>query len=339
MQYYVSRALQMAATVFGALVIVFMVGRMLPGNPVILALGPEARPEQIAEMTHRLGYDRPIYIQFIDYVENLVFKGQMGTSFITYHDALSDVARFLPASMELVTYSILLAWTLALMLGIYAATHRNTFIDHLIRIYSIGGISIPQFFTGILLQLILGYWLNLLPIVGRIEFGVAPPAHITGWYLIDSILTGNSQALVSSFRCLILPVITLSSAPLNISLRLIRGSMLDEEMKDYVVHEKASGIPSILINYKYKLRNAVTPALTSIANTYGWTLGNAYVVETVFTWPGIGWYGVRAAIYKDLNVVICVSFLMSVIYVVIYFALDIAYAWLDPRIQRGYKTD
>lgn len=330
--FIIRRSLQIIPTLFGLLILIFFISRILPGDPARLALGPEATKEQVEELRRRLGLDKPVYIQFIVYVEQLL-RGSLGTSLYTYRDVMEDIIAYFPATFELITFSMIIAVIIGTLLGIITAAKRNTWVDHIFRVLAFSGVSMPRFWLGIMLQIIVAYQLGLLPTTGRIDPFIEPPKHITGLYLIDSLLCLNMEAFVSSLKHIILPAITLALSPIAQIMRIVRASMLEEMEKDYFLVAKANGLPENILIYKYTLRNAFSAALTIIGLLYGYFLAGAFVVETVFSWPGLAKYGIRALLYKDFNAVIGVTLVIGLFYSLVNLVVDVLYGYLDPRIR------
>jgi len=328
--YSVKRLAYMVLVLFGISLLIFFLARVMPGDPARLALGPEANKEQVQALRHRLGLDQPLTIQYYLFLKGL-FKGELGMSLITKRDVSKDLFQRLPATLELVLAAMAIAILGGIPLGVLSALHKDRTIDQLSRIFAFAGVSLPRFWIGIMLQIALAYSLGLLPITGRITGD--PPAHITGLYLLDSLVTRDFPAFMDSFRHILLPSITLSLSPLAQITRLIRASMIEQLRKDYTVVSRIIGMPENLNIYKYMLKNAFTATLTVIGLLFGWMIGNAFVVEQVFSWPGMARYGVNSVLRNDFNAVVGVTLVIGVGYVFINFIVDLLYGYLDPRIR------
>ena len=335
--YLMRRLLYTIPALIGLSILIFAIARVMPGDPARLALGPEASEEQVQKLREELGLNLPIHTQYIHYMRG-VFQGKLGVSLYTNRDVIVDLKEYFPATFELVTVAMILAVAIGIPLGIVSAVHRDRWQDHTSRIFALSGVSMPRFWIGILFQLLLAYQLSLLPIAGRIAPDIPPPTHITGLYLVDSVLTSNWVALKSSFLHLILPAITLSLSPIAQLMRVVRASMIEQMRKGYILTARANGMPENLLVYKYMLKNAFIAALTIIGLLYGFFLGGAFVVETVFSWPGMARYGVRAFTYKDFNAIIGVVLVIAIAYAIINIIVDIAYGLLDPRIRMGAEA-
>jgi len=320
----------MVLVLFGISLLIFFLARVMPGDPARLALGPEATQEQVQALRHRLGLDQPLYTQYYVFVKGLL-KGELGMSLVTKRDVSKDLIQRLPATLELVVAAMAIAVLAGIPLGVLSALHKDRTIDQLSRIFAFAGVSLPRFWIGIMFQIAFAYSLGLLPITGRITGD--PPAHITGLYLLDSLLTRDFPAFMDSFKHILLPSITLSLSPLAQITRLIRASMIEQLRKDYTVVSRIIGMPENLNIYKYMLKNAFTATLTVIGLLFGWMIGNAFVVEQVFSWPGMARYGVNSVLRNDFNAVVGVTLVIGVGYVLINFIVDLLYGYLDPRIR------
>jgi peptide/nickel transport system permease protein len=329
--YLVKRFFYGIFVLIGLSILMFCLVRVMPGDPVRLVLGPRATEEDVEKLKHQMGLDRPIYVQYAQYVEGIFLRGELGMSLVEHRDVSKIVAEKLPATIELIMVSVFIAIVVAIPLGVLAATHRNGPIDYLGRLLALSGVSLPQFWVALVVQLILGYFLALLPLTGRITG--PPPFHITGLFLLDSILTFNLKAFTHSLVHILGPAMVLSLSPLANVTRLVRASMIDELSKDYALVSRATGISDILINYKYVLRNAFSAALTMIGFLIPLMIGSAFVVETVFAWPGIARFGADSIINNDFNGVVGVALVIGIAFVLINIIVDALYAVLDPRIR------
>lgn len=331
------RLLYTIPALIGLSMLIFAIARVMPGDPARLALGPEASEEQVQKLRDELGLNLPVHIQYLHYMRG-VFRGEFGKSLYTDRDVTVDLTEFFPATFELVTVAMVLAVLVSIPLGIVSAIRRDHWEDHTSRIFALSGVSMPRFWIGILLQLTLAYHLGLLPIVGRIALDIPPPPHITGLYLVDSLVARDFVAFRSALAHLIMPAFTLALSPIAQLMRVVRASMIEQMRKGYILTARANGMPENLLVYKYMLKNAFIAALTIIGLLYGFFLGGAFVVETVFSWPGMARYGVRAFVLKDFNAIIGVVLVIAVAYAIINIVVDIAYGRLDPRIRLGAEA-
>lgn len=327
--YVFKRVLGMIPTLLGLAALIFLLSRLMPGDSVRLALGPEATQEQILQMEDQLGLNDPLIIQFFNYVVGL-FSGNMGQSLRTGRNVFLDIADTFPATFELVLVSMILSVVAGVPLGVLAAVKNNKWPDHFIRVFTLSGIALPRFWLAIILQLIFSYWLGWLPVIGR---GNVAPTNLTGLRIFDSLLTLNVSALFESIRHLLLPSISLSLATMAQIMRMTRANMMDQLNKDYILAAKAYGLPEGLLNSQYLLKNAFTSTLTTIGMQFGSLLGSAFLVETVFGWPGMAQYSIQAMLYKDYNAIIGVTLVVGVFFAIINLVVDLLYGALDPRIK------
>jgi len=327
--YLLRRTLHLVPVLLGLSVLIFVISRVIPGDPVRLALGTEATEEQVRQLREQTGLDRPLVVQYVAYVAG-VLRGDFGYSLRTHRNVTKDVLEFFPATLELTTVAMALAVVLGVPLGILAAVRKDRGADHLSRVLALIGVALPRFWLAILLQLAFAYHLRLLPTIGR---GPAPPTRITGLYVVDGLLGFDPAAAWISLKHLAMPAFALSVGTLAQVMRLIRAGMIEEMRRDYALAAQSYGLPPNLIIYKYLLKNAFTATLTILGLSYGFLLGNAFLVETVFAWPGLAFYGVDALRFKDFNGVIAVTLVIGAAYAVVNLITDILYGYFDPRIR------
>ena len=328
--FLVHRVAQIVPTLFGLLVLIFIVSRVMPGDPVRLALGPEATADQVQAYRTKLGLDRPLPAQFAHYLAG-VLRGDFGESIRTYRDVRHDLRDFLPATVELVLAALAIAVAVGIPLGILSAAFKETWLDNLTRLLAVPGVALPRFWVGILLQVGLAYRLGLFPIVGRASH---PPRPLTGFYLIDALLTGNGQAFADAALHLALPAFTLALPTLAQLARITRASMIDVFRRPFMLVHKAYGVPAGRLVWRYGLRNGLTSVLTLIGMTYGALIENAFLVEVVFSWPGLSAYGAAAVLAKDFNAVVGVTLVIGLSFVLANFLVDVGYGLLDPRVRQ-----
>jgi peptide/nickel transport system permease protein len=331
-RYAIRRLALLVPVLFGVSVIAFLLLRVIPGDPVermVSEFVPRARVEQLKR---EAGLTDPLPVQYGRYIGRLV-RGDAGTSFVTGHPVAAELAEAFPATLELTTYAMLLSVVAGLGLGVMAAVRRDGVVDHAVRVLSVAGFSVPLFWLGLLLIYVLYFKLGLLPgPLGRIEPLVPPPARLTGLYTLDGLITGNWTALNSSTRMLILPVVTLSASAIAPLARMTRAEVLEALGSEYVRAARALGLAERMIRRK-AIRNGLLPIITVIASTYGYLLSGSVLVESIFAWPGLGQYAFNAIANSDYNAVQGYILVVTVVYVLIYLALDIAYHALDPRVQ------
>ena len=328
-----SRLATAIPSILGVIVVTFLLTRLLPGDPAAYFAGLAATPQAIAEIRSKLGLDRSLPEQFAGYVVDLV-QGNLGNSLSTGQPVLAEIASRLPASAELTLVALFLAVGIAIPLGILAAVKQGTWIDHLCRVVTTMGVSLPVFFTGLLFAYLFYYLLQIAPApTGRLDAFLSPPRHITGFYLIDSALTGNLETLWGATRQLALPAISMAIFSLAPLARMTRGSMLSVLNSDFIRTARASGLAPRTIVFTYAFRNAVLPVITVLGMVFSFLLGANVLVETVFAWPGIGLYAVNALLTSDYAPVQGFVLTMAVLYVALNLVIDLLYGLVDPRVR------
>ncbi len=321
----------MIPTLIGLSLLIFALTHIIPGDSVKLAAGTDATQEQIAQLTEKMGLDQPVYMQYLNYVGGL-FKGDWGYSLRTQHNVYQDIRESFAATFELCLVGMIIAVLLGVPLGVLAAVRNNKFTDHLIRMVSLSGIAIPRFWLAILLQFIFSYILGIMPVIGR---GNIVPMHITGLWLLDSLLTLNFPAFFDSLKHITIPAFSLAIASAAQIMRLTRTNMMEQLNKEYIVAARSYGLPNNLIINKYMLKNAFITILSIIGMQFGSLIGNAFLVETVFGWPGMASYSIAGLMYKDYNAIIGVTMVIGIIFAIINLVVDLIYSILDPRIRLG----
>ncbi len=329
--FLVRRLAQILPTILGLLVLIFLISRVMPGDPVRLALGPEATRDQIEAYRHKLGLDQPLPTQFARYLGGLL-RGDFGESIRTYRDVRLDLLDFLPATVELVLAALVIAVLVGVPLGVLSAVYRDTWVDNLTRLVAVPGVAMPRFWVGIVLQVGLAYQLGLFPIVGR---AARAPQKITGFHLIDAVLAGDTAVLLDSALHLVLPAFTLALPTLAQLARITRASMIDVFRRQFILVHRAFGIRPGRLVMRYGLRNGLTSVLTLVGMTYGALLENAFLVEVVFSWPGISAYGAAAVIAKDMNAVVGVTLVIGLSFMLANFLVDVLYGFVDPRVRHN----
>jgi ABC-type dipeptide/oligopeptide/nickel transport system permease component len=327
------RLLTVIPTLIGVVIVTFLLTRVLPGDPAVYFAGPAATPQSIADIRKQLGLDKSLPEQFVRYVNDLV-HGNLGNSLSTGQPVVKEIKSRLPASAELTFLGLILSIVIAVPLGILAAVKQGSWIDHTCRIVVTAGVSLPVFFTGLLLVYILYYQLGWSPApVGRLDaFATAPP-QITGFFLIDSLVAGNLESFRASLGQLILPAMTLAVFSLAPIARMTRASMLAVLASDFVRTARASGLDTKTIILTYAFRNAMLPVVTTLGMVFSFLLGANVLVEKVFAWPGIGSYALEALISSDFAPVQGFVLAMAILYVILNLIIDILYGVIDPRVR------
>jgi peptide/nickel transport system permease protein len=334
-RYVIKRLLMMVGILIGVLTITFALSRILPGSPIEMMLGHRPTQEQIDLTKAEFGLDKPIPVQFFNYVAGVV-QGDFGVSLRTRRPVLEDLVERMTATFELTTLAVILVIGLGIPLGVLSAVRQNTVSDHITRGFSIAGMALPVFLIGMVLQMTFYGWLKWLPLQGRLNVEVLldfPFERITGIYLLDTLLAGRWEAFKSACLHLVLPVLTLSVASLSIVIRITRNTMVEVLNEDFIRTARAFGLPDRLVYYRYALRATLIPMMTVIGLTYGFMLGGSVVVEYVFDWPGLGGYVVGAIIKNDFPAVMGVTMFLATIYLSINLLVDLLYYVVDPRLR------
>jgi ABC-type dipeptide/oligopeptide/nickel transport systems, permease components len=332
LRFILRRILLILPVLIGMTIILFVIARVLPGDPVGLAAGPNATRAEIESLAREFGLDQPIWVQYWTYLSGLV-QGDFGTSLFSRRPVAADLAAYLPATLELVFAALLFAIVVGIPAGLMAAVWRNRWPDYLSNILSVAAISMPRFFLGLLLQLCFAMWLMWLPLGGRFPIIFEPPPGITGFYTLDALFAGDWEAFSTAMRYLALPAIAMSLSPLATILRMMRASTIEVMHQDYVTTARALGLSPRLIVFKYVLRNAVSSSLTVIGLYFGWLLGGTVLVETVFDWPGIGLYATSAIVAQDFMPVVSVALVIGTLFVTMNIVIDVLYGLINPKVR------
>jgi dipeptide transport system permease protein len=320
-------------SLIGVILVTFLLTRALPGDPAAYFAGAAATAEAVEQVRQKLGLDRPLLVQLGDYVAALV-RGDLGISLTTGQPVTQELMTRLPASAELTLLGLALAIAVALPLGVLAALHRDTWIDQLCRVLATAGVSLPTFFTGLLLVYVFYYLLGWAPApLGRLDIFASPPPHVTGFYLIDSLLARDLEAFGASLAALALPAATLAIFALAPIARMTRASMLAVLGSDFVRTARASGLAETRVVMVYALKNALLPVVTTMGMVFSFLLGANVLVEKVFAWPGVGSYAIEALIASDYAPVQGFVLTMAVLYVLLNLAIDLLYGLIDPRVD------
>lgn len=316
----------------GVVVVTFILMRALPGDPAAFFAGAAATPEAVEEVRKRMGLDQNLAQQFLRYLSELA-RGDLGQSLTTGQPVATEIVTRLPASLELTLSGLLLAALIAIPLGVLAATHQNSWIDHLSRAITTAGVSLPIFFTGLLLIYIFYFKLGWAPSpIGRLDPYVSEPARFTGFYLIDSLLARDLGVFTASLKQLLLPAVTIAIFVMAPLARMTRAAMLSALSSDYVRTARALGLSRTTVVYRYALQNALLPVVTTLGMVFSFLLGANVLVEKVFSWPGIGSYAIEALVSSDYAPVQGFVLTMAVLYVVLNLGIDLLYSVIDPRV-------
>jgi peptide/nickel transport system permease protein len=323
-----NRLIWLPPTLFGLLAFVFVLSRVVPVDPAVLAAGENASPAQIEEVRQHFGFDEPLPQQFIHYLRDVV-RGDLGISLYTQQPIADDLLARSPATLELTIVAVLLAALIGIPLGVIAAVHRNSWLDHALRLATVCCMALASFWIAIQFQLLFSMTFGWLPLSGRID-GFAPHA-ITGFMVLDAAIAGDGKLLVSTFQHLLLPALTLALPAAATVQRFTRNSVINVIASPSVIYQTAMGLPRRVIVWKYVLRMALSATVTQLGLIFGILLTGALVVETVFDWPGLGGYAVRSILYSDYNAVMGVTLCVGALFAVLNLLVDILQAAIDPR--------
>ncbi len=327
----VSRLAWFAPTLAGLVVIVFLISNVIPTDPVRVLLGENATAAQIETMRHKLGYDQPLAVQLVRHFRD-VLSGDLGVSIYTQRPISEDLTERLPATLELTLVAIALSIVIGIPLGVMSALRRNSAWDHVVRVLSVSGLAIAAFWLAMLLQFLFSMKLSMAPLNGRI--GGFGPTPVTGFLIVDSLLDWDMESLGSALRHIALPALTLALPAAATIVRFTRAGVLDVINSNYVLYQRAMGLPPGLIVWKYVLRNALISTVTQIGLIFGALVTNAVVVETVFDWPGIGTYAVQSILQSDHKAIIAFTIWIGGLIIVVNLLVDIVQSFIDPRGAR-----
>jgi len=333
-QFILRRLTMVIPTFIGVSILTFSLIHMIPGNPVTVMGGERGfSAEQTAEISAMLGLDKPLWQQYFVYVGN-VLQGNLGTSFITREPVLDEFMTLFPATIELSFFAALFALIVGLPLGIIAATKRGSFFDHSVMTISLTGYSMPIFWWGLLLILLVSIKLDITPVAGRIDV-LYWVDEVTGFMIIDAWLSGEEGAVRSALSHLVLPSIVLGTIPMAVIARMTRSSMLEVLGEDYIRTARAKGLSPFRVTMKHALRNALIPVVTVIGLQVGTLLSGAILTETIFAWPGIGKWLIEAIGRRDYPVVQGGLLMIATIVIFVNLVVDLTYGIINPRVRHS----
>lgn len=331
LQYIIKRIIALIPVLFGIMLLVFLAMHFVPGDIAQTLIGEKGGHEEVVKLRHDLGLDRPIYVQFGIFLRRAV-TGNFGVSYQTMEPATQAVMRAFPVTMQLSLVAILFSLIIAIPTGIIAAVRQYSLFDNFLMGGAVLGISLPVFWTATLLMMLFSLRLRWFPFTGIISIGVS--IHdITGFQMVDALITGNWSGFIDVLRHLILPGIALGALPMAIIARMMRSSLLEVLQKDYVNTARAKGVREVKVLTKHALRNALLPVITVIGLQFGNLLCGAILTETVFAMPGIGRLAVTSILFRDYPIVEALVFFTALAVVVVNLLVDISYAYIDPRIR------
>ncbi len=328
------RFLHSVLVLFGLSILVFVIARVIPGDPARMALGPRAPESVVQKFRENLHLDKPLYIQYYYWLAGAL-RGDLGMSLFTKRQVAEDIKEFFPATFELMLFTGLVMSVFGILLGIVSARYSNRWPDNTVRVFSYLGVCTPAFVFAILFLLLFGYVLQILPTIGRISPAIDRPPTRTGLMTLDSLLAGNFAAFWDAIKHLIMPGVALALGPMAQEARITRSSMTDNLQRDFIALERSQAIPERRIMSKYLLRISIIPTVSVLGLDFASQLGWAFLVELIFNWPGISRYGINVMLHKDLNAIVAVIMIIGLMFVVVNIIVDLIVSWLDPRIRLG----
>lgn len=333
-KYFIRRIIYSIGVLFGVSVLIFVISNIVPGDPARMALGPRAPEWAVEALRKQMNLDKPMVQRYILWLSNLL-KGDLGESLRSRRPITKDIAEYLPASLEIILLSALFMAVIGINLGRLSARFAGTWLDGLIRIVSYIGIVTPAFVWAILFSLLFSYLIPIFPTIGRLSPNLTPPTKITGMYIIDGLLSGNFRVAFDALWHIILPSLALSLGGAAQAARMTRASMVDNAEKDYILAARAYGVPDKLIYRRLLLKPSLIAPVSIMALDIAALLGNAFLVELVFLYPGFSRYGVEAMLNKDLFAIISVVLIIGIAYTIANIVIDVVIAYLDPRVRLG----
>ncbi len=320
----------------GVSMLIFAIARIIPGDPARIALGPNASAEQVEVLRERLHLDRPIPVQYAYFIADLA-QGDLGTSLYTNRPVTRDIAQFLPATLELIFVAGLMMVLIGLPLGVLSARYRGSWIDNVIRLITLLGVSAPSFVWAVILMLLFAFYLPLFPIAGRISDSIVIPA-VTGFLFIDTLIAGDLRAFGNAAWHVVLPAFALALSGIGQAARLTRSNMVETYDKPFIEMAQSYGFPERRIATRYAFRPSLIPSLTIIGLDFAAMLGNAFLVEAVFAWPGLSRYGVAVILRKDLNAIVGTVLIISAMFLIVNIIVDLIIAFINPRIRHSQRA-
>ena len=321
----------LVGTMIGVAILTFLITNIAPGDPARLVAGPNATESMVEQVRAENGLDRSLPEQLWIYLGNMA-RGDLGTSIVTSRPVVAELLRQAPATLELVFVSMSFGVFAGMILGVLSSIWRDSIFDQVIRLLSVSGVALPAFWLGLLMQLYFAVQMGWLPVSGRFPILMEPPAPITNFFLIDSLLAGDLRKFGTAFSYILMPAVVLSFPCLASILRVTRAEMIEVLQSDHIIAAQAHGLSQFRIIAYYALKNAALPILAIIGLRFGWMLGSTVLVETVFDWPGLGLYAVSSALSSDFKPVIGVTLIITFFFVLANIMVDLAYAWIDPRL-------
>ena len=330
--FIVRRVIHSIFVLFGLSIVIFAISRIMPGDPARMAVGARAPQWVVDNLREQMHLDAPLYAQYYYWLRDAL-HGDFGISLVTRRQVADDIKEFFPATFELALLAGLINGAGGILLGTISAQHKDKWIDNVVRVISYLGVVTPSFVFAILFLLLFGMTLNWMPTMGRISAEVSRPLTVTGLITVDALLAGDLAVFFDALWHLTLPALALSMGGLAQEARITRSTMSDNLTKDYIASERSLGIPERVIMRSFLLKPSLIPTVSILGLDFAATLGNAFLVELIFNWPGISRYGINAMLRKDLNAIAAVIMVLGVVFIIVNILVDLAVAQLDPRIR------
>jgi peptide/nickel transport system permease protein len=334
LRFLARRLAALVVLAIGVTFVAFVLTQLVPGNPALANLGPvtSSDPVAVAAWRDRYGLDDPLPVQYGTYLSRLV-RGDLGESQQSHRPVLTDLREAIPATAELAILSILLAVVIGVSFGVLAAVRQNRVSDHVLRVASLAGISMPTFWLALIALYVFFFRLGWFPGGGRLDPGVLPPDGPTGMHSVDAALAGEWSVAKDALDHMILPAVVLAAFNVSLIMRYTRSAVLEVMNDDYIRAARAKGLPERTVVVRHILRAALPAVITVIGLVFANVLTGAVLVENIFAWPGIGQYAYRSSIELDLPAIMGVSLFVAVVYVTVNFVVDVLYGVIDPRIR------
>lgn len=332
LSFLVRRVIYSVFVLFGLSVVIFVIARIMPGDPARMAVGARAPQWVVDRLREQMHLNQPLPVQYFYWLQDAL-RGDFGLSLVTQRSVTSDIIEFFPASLELVLFSGVLSAAGGIGLGVVSARYKDTWIDNVVRIFSYAGIVTPSFVFAIFFVLLFGWMLHWFPILGRLSEQIPAPPLRTGLMTVDALLAGRPDAFVDALKHLILPALALAMGSIAQEARITRSTMADNLSKDYIASARALGIPERTVMGRFLLKPSLIPTISILGLDIASTFSIAFLVELIFNWPGLARYGMNSMLHKDLNAISAVILVLGAVFVVVNILVDMIVAQLDPRIR------
>jgi len=326
------RAIHSIFVLWGLSVVIFVISRIMPGDPARMAVGARAPQWVVDNLREQMHLDEPLVTQYFYWLRDAL-RGDFGISLVTRRPVAEDIKEFFPATLELALFAGVIMGAGGILLGTLSARHKDKWVDNVVRIISYLGVVTPAFVFAILFLLLFGMALEWMPTMGRLSPDMTRPPQVTGLMTIDSLLAGDPAAFVDALWHLILPALALAMGGLAQEARITRSTMSDNLSKDYIAAGRSLGIPESVMMRRFLLKPSLIPTISILGLDFAATMGNAFLVEMIFNWPGLSRYGINAMLRKDLNAIAAVILVLGVVFIVVNILVDLIVARLDPRIR------